>query len=136
MKKLMIALALTLFSTLIFAQKMEIVNGDTVLYLTDDNVCNLQKVTRLVSVYNRYQNTRKKNKEKLWIDTKTIIQSTCKAENHNIVMNRRNFIVLFYYKRIVYRYQLVKKRPSSYKRFWAGWYCRYMSRLLPYYKAM
>ncbi|MDR3706628.1 MAG: hypothetical protein P4L28_12075 [Paludibacteraceae bacterium] len=136
MKKLILALSVIMLSTLCHAQRMEIVNGDTVLYLTDDNACNLQKVARLVTVYNRYQNTRKKNKEKLWIDTKNVIESTCTASKNNIRMNRRNFIVLFYYRRIVYRYQLVNRRPASYKKFWAGWYCRYMSRLLPYYKTM
>jgi len=136
MKKLILFLTLLLVATLSHAQKMEIVNGDTVLYLTDDNACNLQKVARLVTVYNRYQNARKKNKDKLWIDTKTIIQSTCTPGKSNIRMNRRSFIVLFYYKRIVYRYQLVNHRPASYKKFWAGWYCRYMYRLLPYYKTL
>jgi len=119
-----------------FGQKKDTVNGSNICYLTENNLCNLQKTKKLVCIYNQYQNSKKKNKDKLWVDTKGVIELSRVQTDSSVILNQRNFMVLYYYKRIVFRYQLVKKHPKSYKRFWAGWYTRYMYRLLPYYKKL
>lgn len=111
-----------------FSQYVVKTDSGPVSYLDAKAVVILKKVQRLNLMYDVVYVNYSKNNKYIYTWSEKIIEDGYKGFSYNLKTKTTipDFNAIRDYKEIIFRYRLVKKNPTKYKKFWNGWILRYI----------